>query len=96
MTPPAGLWHCKRSALRQNQNESRDKFKFIFFNVKYQPTKEHLSKQIPEAVHSINALLESLKQEIGADDRYVSLLLDAMAEERVRLHNEAETNFGFR
>ena len=64
--------------------------------MKYHPTKEHLSKQIPEAVHSINALLESLKQEIGADDRYVSLLLDAMAEERVRLHNEAETNFGFR
>lgn len=68
----------------------------FFSSVKYKPTKEHLSKQIPEAVQSINALLESLKQEIGADDRYVSLLLDAMAEERVRLHNKAENNFGFR
>ena len=63
--------------------------------MKYQPTKEHLSKQIPEVVRSINQLLEDLKQDIGADDRYVSLLLDAMAEERVRLHKKDDPSFGF-
>ena len=65
-------------------------------DVKYTPTKEHLTNQIPEAVKSINQLLDSLKRDIGADDRYMSLLLDAMAEERVRLHNRAANKFGFR
>ena len=63
--------------------------------MRYKPTKEHLSNQIPEVVRSINLLLEGLKQDIGADDRYISLLLDAMAEERVRLHKEDDPSFGF-
>ena len=63
--------------------------------MRYKPTKDHLSNQIPEVVRSINLLLEGLKQDIGADDRYISLLLDAMAEERVRLHKKDVTNFGF-
>ena len=64
--------------------------------MKYTPTQEHLAHQIPEVVKSINQLLEGLKQDIGVDDRYISLLLDAMAEERVRLHRNSGTNFSCR
>ena len=82
--------------MRQKDNSIRNIFNLlIFFSVRYKPTKEHLSNQIPEVVRSINLLLEGLKQDIGADNRYVSLLLDAMADERVRSQNKDVTNFGF-
>ena len=42
----------------------------------YQPTKEHLDTQIPDAFRGINEILRELKKETGADDRYVSLMLE--------------------
>ena len=33
----------------------------------YQPTKEHLDHQIPDAFKSINSLMRQLKQDIGMD-----------------------------
>ena len=47
----------------------------------YQPTKEHLDHQIPDAFKSINSLMRQLKQDIGMDDRYISLMLDALSRE---------------
>ena len=45
----------------------------------YQPTKEHLDHQIPDAFKSINSLMRQLKQDIGMDDRYIALMLDAVS-----------------
>ena len=47
----------------------------------YQPTKEHLDHQIPDAFKSINILMRQLKQDIGMDDRYIALMLDALSRE---------------
>ena len=41
----------------------------------YQPTKEHLDHQIPDAFKSINSLMRQLKQDIGMDDRYIALIV---------------------
>ena len=45
----------------------------------YQPIKEHLDHQIPDAFKSINCLMRQLKQDIGMDDRYIALMLDALS-----------------
>ena len=47
----------------------------------YQPSKEHLDNQIPNAFKSINGVLKELKSNTGADERYISLMLDALARE---------------
>ena len=47
----------------------------------YQPTKEHLDTQIPDAFRGINEILRELKKETGADDRYVSLMLEVLAKQ---------------
>jgi len=45
----------------------------------YQPSKEHLDRQIPEAVKAINDILKNLSESTGADERYISLMLDSLA-----------------
>ena len=47
----------------------------------YQPTKEHLDKHIPETFKTINDALKELSHSTGADARYISLMLDALARE---------------
>ena len=44
----------------------------------YKPTKEHLSNEIPDAVKAIDVTLQKLRQQTGADDRYISLILSEM------------------
>ena len=61
----------------------------------YQPTKEHLDHQIPDAFKSINSLMRQLKQDIGMDDRYISLMLDALSREYSSKQPSRE-GFGFR
>jgi hypothetical protein len=61
----------------------------------YQPTKEHLDHQIPDAFKSINSLMRQLKQDIGMDDRYISLMLDALSREYSSKQPIRE-GFGFR
>ena len=61
----------------------------------YQPSKEHLDNQIPKAFKSINDVLKELRSSTGADERYISLMLDALArewEQKIRLRE----GFGFR
>ena len=45
----------------------------------YQPSKEHLDNQIPNAFKTINGVLKDLRASTGADERYISMMLDAMA-----------------
>ena len=61
----------------------------------YQPTKEHLDHQIPDAFKSINSLMRQLKQDIGMDDRYIALMLDALSREYSSKQPIRE-GFGFR
>ncbi|WP_041434837.1 hypothetical protein [Synechococcus sp. CC9605] len=61
----------------------------------YQPTKEHLDHQIPDTFKSINSLMRQLKQDIGMDDRYISLMLDALSREYSSKQPIRE-GFGFR
>ena len=61
----------------------------------YQPTKEHLDKQIPEAIKAINGTLKSLSKSTGADERYISLMLDALARQWENKSPSRE-GFGFR
>ena len=61
----------------------------------YQPTKEHLDHQVPDAFKSINCLMRQLKQDIGMDDRYISLMLDALSREYSSKQPIRE-GFGFR
>ena len=58
----------------------------------YQPTKEHLDKQIPEAIKAINDTLKSLSESTGADERYISLMLDALA---CQWENKSPSREGF-
>ena len=41
----------------------------------YQPSKQHLDQQIPEACKAINTILRELKKETGADDRLLPMFL---------------------
>ena len=61
----------------------------------YQPTKEHLDYHIPDAFKSINNLMHQLKQDIGMDDRYISLMLDALSREYSAKQPNRD-GFGFR
>ena len=61
----------------------------------YQPTKEHLDHQIPDAFKSINSLMRQLKQDIGMDDRYIALMLDALSRE-YSAKQPIREGFGFR
>ena len=61
----------------------------------YQPSKEHLDRQIPEAVKAINDILKNLSASTGADERYISLMLDALARQW-ETKNPSREGFGFR
>tara|TARA_A200000113_G_C8657369_1_gene287894 strand:- start:311 stop:502 length:192 start_codon:yes stop_codon:yes gene_type:complete len=61
----------------------------------YQPSKEHLDRQIPEAVKAINDILKNLSASTGADERYISLMLDALARQWEN-KNPSREGFGFR
>ena len=68
----------------------------IFFApMPYQPTKEHLDHHIPDAFKSINNLMRQLKQDIGVDDRYIALMLDALSRE-YSAKQPSRDGFGFR
>lgn len=59
------------------------------------PSKEHLDRQIPEAVKAINDILKNLSASTGADERYISLMLDALARQWEN-KNPSREGFGFR
>ena len=61
----------------------------------YQPSKEHLDRQIPEAVKAINDILKNLSASTGSDERYISLMLDALARQWEN-KNPSREGFGFR
>ena len=61
----------------------------------YQPTKEHLDHHIPDAFKSINNLMRQLKQDIGMDDRYIAMMLDALSRE-YSAKQPSRDGFGFR
>ena len=61
----------------------------------YHPSKEHLDRQIPEAVKAINDILKNLSASTGADERYISLMLDALARQWEN-KNPSREGFGFR
>ena len=61
----------------------------------YQPTKDHLDHHIPDAFKNINNLMRQLKQDIGMDDRYISLMLDALSREYSE-KQPSHDGFGFR
>ena len=61
----------------------------------YQPSKEHLDRQIPEAVKAINDILKNLSESTGADERYISLMLDSLARQW-EYNNPSREGFGFR
>ena len=42
---------------------------------------EHLDHHIPDTFKSINNLMRQLKLDIGVDDRYIALMLDALSRE---------------
>ena len=67
----------------------------FFAPMPYQPTKEHLDHHIPDAFKSINNLMRQLKQDIGVDDRYISLMLDALSKE-YSAKQPSRVGFGFR
>ena len=68
---------------------------FCLTPMPYQPTKEHLDHQIPDAFKSINSLMRQLKQDIGMDDRYIALMLDALSRE-YSAKQPSRDGFGFR
>ena len=61
----------------------------------YQPSKEHLDRQIPEAVKAINETLKNLSKSTGADERFISLMLDSLARQW-EYKNPSRECFGFR
>ena len=61
----------------------------------YQPSKEHLENQIPDAFKRINGVLKELQSSTGADERYISMMLDALAQEWDNKSPSRE-GFGFR
>ena len=67
----------------------------FFAPMPYQHTKEHLDHHIPDTFKSINNLMRQLKQDIGVDDRYISLMLDALSKE-YSAKQPSRDGFGFR
>ena len=61
----------------------------------YQPTKEHLDHHLPEAFKRIINRMRQLKKDIGMDDRYISLMLDALSRE-YSAKQPSRDGFGFR
>ena len=61
----------------------------------YQPSKERLDRQIPEAVKAINETLKNLSKSTGADERFISLMLDSLARQW-EYKNPSREGFGFR
>jgi len=61
----------------------------------YQPSKEHMDRQIPEAVKAINEILKNLSKSTGADERFISLMLDSLARQW-EVKNPSREGFGFR
>ena len=61
----------------------------------YQPTKERLDHHIPDTFKSINNLMRQLKKYTGMDDRYISLMLDALSRE-YSAKQPSHDGFGFR
>jgi len=52
---------------------------FFMTRCRINPPKEHLDNQIPNAFKIINGVLKDLRASTGADERYISMILDAMA-----------------
>ena len=61
----------------------------------YHPSKEHLDNQIPDAFKTINSVLKDLQSSTGADERYISMILDALAREW-ESKSPTREGFGFR
>ena len=66
-----------------------------FGKMTYQPSKEHLDNQIAAAFRTINGVLKNLKATTGADERYISMMLNALAREWEQKSSIRE-GFGFR
>ena len=67
----------------------------FFDPMPYHPTKEHLDQQIPATFKTINNLMRELKRDIGMDDRYIALMLDALSRE-YSAKQPRRDGFGFR
>ena len=61
----------------------------------YHPSKEHLDNQIPNAFKTIDGVLKDLRASTGADERYISMMLDAMARDWEQ-KSASRDSFGFR
>ena len=61
----------------------------------YHPSKQHLDNQIPNAFKTINGVLKDLRASTGADERYISMMLDAMARDWEQ-KSAFRDGFGFR
>ena len=61
----------------------------------YQPSKEHLDNQIPTAFKTINGVLKDLQASTGADERFISMMLDALARDWEQ-KSTSRGGFGFR
>ena len=60
----------------------------------FQPSKQHLDQQIPEACKAINTILRELKKETGADDRFIAHVLEGLSRQWTPDLNR--DGFGFR
>ena len=61
----------------------------------YQPSKEHLDYQIPNVFKTIDGVLKDLRASTGADERYISMMLDALARDWEQKITSRD-GFGFR
>ena len=61
----------------------------------YKPSKEHLDNQIPNAFKTINGVLKDLRASTGADERYIGIMLDALARDWAQ-KSTSRDGFGFR
>ena len=61
----------------------------------YHPSKEHLDNQIPNAFKTINGVLKDLRASTGADERYISMMLDVLARDWEQ-KSASRDGFGFR
>ena len=66
----------------------------FFMAMVYQPSKQHLDQDIPEACKAINAILRNLKTETGADDRFIARILEGLSRQWTPELNR--DGFGFR
>ena len=66
----------------------------FFVAMVYQPSKQHLDQHIPEACQAINKILQELKKETGADDRFIARILEGLSRQWTDDLNR--DGFGFR